>query len=144
MKRLGPVVIVDASVAVQWYVPERDSERAHAVAEGRKLLAPDLLAMECANVLWKYVRRGEASRTKAAEALDLLRTAPISWVRDLEMVSDAQRLSIELNHPVYDCLYLALALRNGVPVVTADRRFAQLAQRSAAFSERLIALDSLA
>lgn len=143
MKRLGPVVIVDASVAVQWYVPERDSERAHAIVEDRSLLAPDLLAVECTNVLWKYVRRGEASRTRAAEALKLLRSAPISWVRDLDIVSDAQRLSIELNHPVYDCLYLALALQSGVPVVTADRRFAALAQKSTMFSNSLIALDSL-
>ena len=36
---------------------------------------------------------------------------------------DAARIAIELGHPAYDCMYLALALRIGTEVVTADNRF---------------------
>jgi predicted nucleic acid-binding protein len=36
---------------------------------------------------------------------------------------------MEIGHPVYDCLYLALALQRGTHVVTADRRFAAVATR---------------
>ena len=33
------------------------------------------------------------------------------------------RLAIEIGHPAYDCIYLALARRLGAPLVTADMRF---------------------
>jgi len=44
-------------------------------------------------------------------------------------VAPALRLALELGHPIYDCLYLATAIRHGTYVVTADRRFAAIAQR---------------
>jgi predicted nucleic acid-binding protein len=34
-----------------------------------------------------------------------------------------------LEHPVYDCLYLALALARGVPLVTADERLAKAVRK---------------
>ena len=39
-------------------------------------------------------------------------------------VPDAVRLSLALDRPVYDCVYLALAHRLGAKLVTADARFA--------------------
>lgn len=41
-------------------------------------------------------------------------------------IDAALQLAIDLNHPIYDCLYLALAIRLDTHVVTADRRFAAL------------------
>ena len=40
------------------------------------------------------------------------------------MFSRATELACQLNHPAYDCFYLALAELLGTSVVTADRRFA--------------------
>lgn len=77
-------------------------------------------------------------------AFATLQKAPFVWTRDADLVDDARRLSAESDHPVYDCLYLALALRHGVPVITADRRFADLARKSPALSGSLITLDTLA
>jgi len=34
----------------------------------------------------------------------------------------ALELAIELDHPIYDCFYLALAERERCPLVTADKR----------------------
>jgi predicted nucleic acid-binding protein len=38
------------------------------------------------------------------------------------LCSDAVAAALELNHPVYNCFYLALAWERAVPLVTADRR----------------------
>ncbi|MXX06385.1 MAG: type II toxin-antitoxin system VapC family toxin, partial [Gammaproteobacteria bacterium] len=49
--------------------------------------------------------------------------------RDLfraSLSADAVRLALALNHPVYDCIYLALAQRIGAVLVTADSRFAKV------------------
>jgi predicted nucleic acid-binding protein len=46
----GGFLVVDASVAVKWYVPELDSQRAHLIlAGGHRLIAPDLLLAEVGN-----------------------------------------------------------------------------------------------
>jgi predicted nucleic acid-binding protein len=52
--------VVDASVAVKWYLPEAESTRATALlASGNILSAPGLIYPEVANVFWKRVQRGE-------------------------------------------------------------------------------------
>lgn len=137
-------IVIDSSVAVKWWIAEPDSALATSLTEGRTLIAPDFLSVECANILWKHVRRGEITQATATAALMMLQAAPIPRTRDTDLVSDAQRLSADLDHPVYDCLYLALALRHGVPVVTADRRFAALAERSGILRGALIPLSALA
>jgi predicted nucleic acid-binding protein len=50
-------LVIDARVAVKWVVPEPDSTRAEVLLD-HGLVAPDLLFVECANVLWEKVRRG--------------------------------------------------------------------------------------
>ena len=144
MKRLPSSIVVDSSVAAKCWIAEADSALATAVMEGRALAAPDFLWVECANIFWKHVRRGEITQTTATAALLMLQAAPITRTRDADLVADAQRLSADLAHPVYDCLYLALALRQGSPVVTADRRFAALAERSGLLQGVLIPLNALA
>ena len=39
------------------------------------------------------------------------------------LLEAATRLAVELDHPAYDCLYLALAIENACPFVTADDQF---------------------
>ena len=51
-------LVVDASVAIKWFIDEPDSGEAVAVLQ-HSISAPDLLAPECANILWKKVGRGE-------------------------------------------------------------------------------------
>ena len=42
---------------------------------------------------------------------------------------EALALACHLNHPVYDCLYLALARREAAAVLTADKRLMALAEQ---------------
>lgn len=143
MNRLGSTIIVDASVAVKWLAPEPDSSAAEAVAEGGTLAAPELLLVECANILWRRVRKGEMPRRDATTGLMDLRSAPLALHRDEDLVDSAQTLALDFDHPVYDCLYIALARRLGVPVITADRRFAELAERFPSLNGMIVALNTL-
>ncbi len=40
-----------------------------------------------------------------------------------QLAAAAGRLAMDLDHPVYDCFYLALAIQEQYPVITADTRF---------------------
>lgn len=123
----GPCV-VDASTALKWVLQEEGSEMAAALLDGRPLYAPALIFTEVANALWSAVRRQRLLAAEAADALDLIARAPLhQGVEDTALVPRALQLSLMLDHPVYDCTYLALAIRREVPVVTADRRFVRAA-----------------
>ena len=94
------------------------------------VIAPALLLTEVANVLWK-LQRAKALRD-GADPQDLLRTAA-ELVDHLEpdrsLQAEALALAIRLNHPVYDCLYLALARREAATLVSRDQRLLRLAEQ---------------
>ncbi len=135
--------VVDASVAVRWVLEEPGSRQSRQLAEAA-LEAPDFLLLECANILWKKVRLGDLRPPEAAERLELLARAPIAWASSTDVLGEALRLALELRHPVYDCLYLALALDRGVPLVTADRRFVEAVRRRRALAHQVRLLQELA
>ena len=116
--------VIDASVAVKLLVDEPDSDAARELAaSGEELHAPRLMASEVANALWRKARVGEMERADVGAALALMTDMPVRWNDDELVSADAVRLALALDHPVYDCVYLALAHRIGATVVTADRQF---------------------
>jgi predicted nucleic acid-binding protein len=115
--------IIDASIAVKWVVEEEGSPEALTLLRRAKLVAPELLVAECANILWKKVQRDELSKAEALLAARLLEAAEIELSPTLSLLEAATRIAIELDHPAYDCLYLALAIVRGCRFVTADIRF---------------------
>ena len=117
-------IVIDASVVVKLVVDEPDSDAARGLAaSGHDLYAPRLMASEVANTLWRKARVGEMERVDAGVAVAWITDMPLRWNDDETISADAVRLALALDHPVYDCLYLALAYRVGATVVTADRRF---------------------
>jgi len=49
------------------------------------------------------------------------------------MAENALRIAVQLDHPVYDCVYLALAVETGLQLLTADQRLFRAASRDEAF-----------
>jgi predicted nucleic acid-binding protein len=123
-------LVIDASIAIKWVVQEPGTAEALALRRGRQLAAPDLLAAECANILWKKVSRGELTSDQAGFAARLLQRADIELAPMRGLIEPAAQLAIELGHPAYDCLYLALALARGILFVTADERLLRKAAAS--------------
>ena len=117
--------VVDASVAVKWLVTEEWSDESSRLLDaGLTLIAPELVFAEASNALWAMHRRGDLTRDDLTDATDLLKSAPISVpVSMRRLAAGAVRLAVDLGHPAYDCYYLALAMQEQYPVVTADARF---------------------
>ena len=86
--------------------------------------ATHFLLVEFANTVWKKARGGEVADPQLylgeipelREAIDLRPGA--------DLVERAARLAADIDHPVYDCLYLACAEATGSALVTAHRKFA--------------------
>ena len=124
------MIVVDASVAVKWLVAEADSAAAQRLV-GAPLCAPDLLLAEIVNALWAMQRRERISTADAMAGFAKLARASIDLIPAAALAGDALALSCRLDHPAYDCFYLALAIERDAHVVTADRRFVAAAEANA-------------
>ena len=116
----------DASVVVKWIVKEQWSEEARGLLAHRiHLNAPDILLAEFANTIWKKARRREILDPQPY--FDELADLPeiVTLHPGDELIDRAAQLAVQLDHPVYDCLYLACAEATASTLITADRRFAK-------------------
>ena len=131
--------VVDASVVVKWLVDEVHSEEAAALLSGgTTVIAPALVFAEAANALWAMRRRGDISTDDLVDAVDALRAAPVAIpVPMLQLTAAAARLAVDLDHPIYDCFYLALGVQTQYPVVTADTRFHDKVRAHPYLSDRI-------
>ncbi len=116
--------IVDASVALKWFLPdEPDAATALAiVADGSALIAPDILIAEVCNGAWRSARLGRIGQDQVKEIAIILPRFFDLLVSAAALAPRAVALAAELDHPVYDCLYVALAEARQAKLITADAR----------------------
>jgi predicted nucleic acid-binding protein len=116
--------IVDASVAMKWFVAETDSLVADELsASNHRLFAPRLIMTEVANALG---RKAIAGLISVAEACVYLRSLPqyLDGVLAVdELIEPALQNACAIRHPIYDLIYLEAARRLDAQLVTADYRF---------------------
>lgn len=118
------MLVVDASVVVKWFVDEPLRPQARHILEyQQEILSPDFMLVELANVVWKKLRKNEITPDHARAIVTASSEAITELVPATHVLTKATELAIELDHPVYDCLYLACLSKPHDLLVTDDRRF---------------------
>lgn len=128
------MIVVDASVAVKWFLNEQDSSQALALFhQSYKLIAPELIRIEVMAAITKRVRMAELAAEDATKQMERWRSTlskrALFLVNDDQQYQQAAALSLQERHNFYDCVYLVLAKKLGILLVTADERLANLAQK---------------
>ena len=124
-------LVIDANVGLKWFIEEPRSSAARKILDkGVTCIAPDIFIPEVCNVVWQKVQnreitleQGHAIVTNAPMILDRL-------VPSSEVAQEAFALAVRFSHPVYDCLYLALAKRESVTLITDDAQLVAVAQKA--------------
>jgi predicted nucleic acid-binding protein len=93
--------------------------------------APDFVTLEVANALSRYVQAQALTVEEADSELASVLQAPLERVPSSLLAHQALALAITRQMSAYDAAYLALALGTDSILVTADRRLAAEAERSA-------------
>jgi predicted nucleic acid-binding protein len=119
--------VLDANIAIKWVLPESDTPKALSLRddflkEVHELIAPDVFPVEVAHALTKPERRGIIPQSDSIVKLaDVLVIAP-TLHSYLPLLTRAIEISSQSRIGVYDCLYVALAEREGCDLITADSR----------------------
>ena len=124
------ILTLDASLAVKCVFDEPGSAEARSLVERETVIAPDFLLLELHHVLWKRVRRKEMSQDALLASTSVLRASFDRLVPSDQLIETAAQLSLALDHAIYDCLYLALAKREGVALATANTKQAAAAMKA--------------
>ena len=122
--------VLDASAAVRLILADpAAADLAERVGGAALVLAPELMLTELANTLWKLRRADRLNDLDPQELLAEARELVDRLEPDRHLQAEALALACHLNHPVYDCLYLALARREAASLISSDRRLNAQAER---------------
>jgi predicted nucleic acid-binding protein len=125
------LIVVDASIAVQWLVPEAGAELSASVLGRADLIAPGLLMVEVANALRRKIMSGDIGKPEADDGFRLIAANVDLRLPSPSLVTRALAMALEMSHPIYDCIYLALAEAIAGRLLTRDREFAARVERIA-------------
>ena len=123
-------MIVDASIAVKWFLDEDRFVEARSLLGSDSLNAPQLIRIEVTHVLWRAVKRGRLESGAFSSAMQVMDKVFEGAASTDALIARSIALTTHLNHPVYDCLYIALAEREAAVLVTADERQFSAARRA--------------
>ncbi len=126
------IVVVDASVATMWYLPQTNSEQAIGLlGSGHDLVAPDLIRIEVGNALLRGLRRKELHPEETMKAIrSLLPEAVRLLPTSAEQVEASLEIAVEHGGAVYDAIYIALARTLDAPISTNDMELAATARKA--------------
>jgi predicted nucleic acid-binding protein len=123
-------LIVDASVAVKWFFAEPDSQRAIDLRQRDfDFIAPELVVAEIGNAAWKKAIRGQINAADATFAVRQTAQLFSSLITLSSLAEAAMQVAADLRHPIYDCFYLALAVRERAPLISVDAKLQAAARR---------------
>ncbi len=134
------MLVIDATVAIKWFAVEFDSAKAFEVlAHGGRLAAPDFALAEIANGLRRKERQKFLSTGAVQQAIEGLPRVFDVLSPCAPHLLAATRLSQQLDHSVYDCIYLIVAQSLGAQLLTADGKFASKLSNTA-FTSKVVLL----
>ena len=117
--------VLDSNISLKWVLNEADSDKARRLRveyqnQVHELLAPDVFPVEVAHGLAKAERRGILSHGDADRLLTNVLSTPPQLHSYLPLLKRALDIASRARIGVYDCLYMALAEREGSELLTAD------------------------
>lgn len=128
--------VIDASIIIEYLISGNYTAQTRRLFEQKALddqfIVPEFALLECTNVLWRQVRFQGMPVETAEALLKHLRKLPLRRVPAKSVLPTALRIGLNHQLAIYDSVYIALALRSSLPLITLDQP-----QTRAALAERV-------
>lgn len=130
MTQATEALVVDASVAAKWHLPDEEySELASILltrfAEGRtNLIAPSYIRFEVPNAITVATqgRNPRITQEQGRDAIEEFLAIPLTTLDSNDIILVAYSLVNIYGCALYDAFYLAVSQQLGIPFITADGR----------------------
>jgi len=87
-----------------------------------------LAVKESLNSIWKRVLKGELDKEQAYKvARGFIDNLMVRVIRQEDLYKDAFNISLNSNVTIYDAMYIALAKKLGLAIITSDKKQRDLA-----------------
>ena len=136
------MIVADTSVIVKTVLHETHSDVARRL-RSQGIVAPAIWIAEAGNVFWRKQQTKVLSESEARKLFDLLLAAPIRTLPFDVGAREAFDIAVALEHPIYDCFFLAAAIQEDTYVATDDARFASVVRRHGKWAHRVKTLAEL-
>jgi len=118
------IIVIDTNVAVKLYIPDPLSDYAENILQSKTIYAPEWIQAEFYQAIWKYWNSNRLSGDEFREYIERFNQTPISLCRVTNtLLNKTLELSLETGGTIYDCLFLAIALKYKTLLVTSDKKF---------------------
>ncbi len=122
------IAVLDASVAIEIVLQRQKAEKfLRSVAEADWVITPNLFIAEVTNVFWKYQKFTDLPFLICEKGIEQAISLPDNFIAEQDLYREAFKLACNLNHSVYDMLYLVVARRNNATLLTLDKKLLQTA-----------------
>jgi predicted nucleic acid-binding protein len=121
-------VVLDTSVVVKWFVEEKNSEKAVKLLKNYrdgqlKIIAPAIIGLELANALFFGASYKSELIKESLTAFYSLNFVLIPLGESL--IQEASEYMEKFKIGIYDALFIFLAEKEKIPLITADKKHHQ-------------------
>jgi predicted nucleic acid-binding protein len=118
--------VFDTSAVLRSLFKGPNFENADTLLRAFRPVLPNFVRYEASNVLRTMVRADRLGKDEARSLFQLI-LSTFEFVDDADLLPKALALGLTYRHGTYDMLFVACAEKFGIPLVTADKRLAVLA-----------------
>jgi Predicted nucleic acid-binding protein, contains PIN domain len=123
------VIVIDASALAAFFLREEGWEK--LVKYMKNTISSDLILKEFYSVLYKAVYFKRISIDEANTIIETFKSYSkfnMKLIQEDVYLDEAFKISLNYNVPIYDSLYIALALKENKPLLTLDKKQAEVAK----------------
>ncbi len=113
-------MVVDTNIIIGIVV--ENNENGFDLVSNQNIYMPEFAKIEMWNVLRKYHFLRKIDIEIIEKYYEDFYDIITDFISNEELLESAKKISFQLNHPIYDCLFLALALYKDQPFMSSDKR----------------------
>ena len=124
------IVVLDASAAIKIILNHTSAKGfSDVLKKSDWVIAPDIFVSEVTNAFWKYHQFEDLPLQECENSLNNTISLIDDFIKAGELYQEAFSFSCQVNHSVYDSMYLICTRRHNALFLSVDNKLNKIARR---------------